>query len=59
MVNLYILPPYAQCDKCGEAEGQPTYPVEYPEDDGTTTTHYGCDQCIEQMWDMAAARKEG
>jgi hypothetical protein len=47
------------CSKCKVAESQPTYPVAYPEDDGTISTDYGCDQCIDDMWDMAAARKEG
>ena len=50
---------WTTCDKCKKVVlSEFTYPVEYPEDDGTTTTHYGCDQCIDQMWDVVDARKE-
>jgi hypothetical protein len=47
-----------KCDKCKTTDAPHYYPVTYPEADGTTTTHYGCDQCVDDMWDMAAARKE-
>lgn len=50
---------WTTCDKCKKVVlSEFTYPVAYPEDDGTTATHYGCDQCIDLMWDVVAARKE-
>jgi len=47
-----------KCDKCKTTDAPYYYAIAYPEDDGTTTTHYGCDMCIDQMHEMAAARAE-
>ena len=48
-----------RCAKCGtQASGEYTR-IEYPEDDGTTTLHYGCARCIDEMCDFVEARIEG
>ena len=48
-----------QCAKCRTTDAMEFTPIEYPEDDGTTTTLYGCDRCIDEMCDFLEARVDG
>ena len=48
-----------QCAKCRTVDAMTFTPIEYPEADGTTTTHYGCDRCIDEMCDFLEARVDG
>tara|TARA_R110002167_G_scaffold49606_2_gene145304 strand:+ start:1113 stop:1268 length:156 start_codon:yes stop_codon:yes gene_type:complete len=47
-----------ECDMCETTNALYYYPVEFPEDDGTTTTRYGCDMCIDEMHEFVDAKKE-
>ena len=49
--------PKLQCAKCKTTDSMEFIPIEYPEDDGTTTLHYGCTQCIDVMCDFVEARR--
>ena len=51
--------PKLQCAKCKTTDAMEFIPIEYPEDDGTTTTHYGCTRCIDDMENFVEAKKEG
>ena len=50
--------PKLQCAKCKTTDSMEFIPIEYPEDDGTTTLHYGSTQCIDVMCDFVEARQE-
>jgi hypothetical protein len=50
--------PKLHCAKCKTTDSPEYIPIEYPEDDGTTTTHYGCTWCIEDMGNFVDARRE-
>ena len=50
--------PKLQCATCKTPDSMEFIPLEYPEDDGTTTLHYGCTQCIDVMCDFVEARQE-
>ena len=53
------LPSNKYCAKCKTTDSPEYIPIEYPEDDGTTTLHHGCTWCIEEMCDFVEARIEG
>ena len=48
-----------QCAKCRTTDSIEFHVIEYPEDDGTTTTHYGCTRCIDDMENFVEAKKVG
>lgn len=47
-----------RCEKCKTTDAPHYYPVRYRHDNGQTTIHYGCDQCVNEMQEMIDARNE-